>query len=55
MCLVSPCMYTVSVLGQDKRYMVKYNPLPEGVIEGKAQGNSRRQRVIFDRISQVES
>ena len=26
---------TVSVLGQDEGYMVKYNPLPEGTPEGK--------------------
>ena len=31
---------TVSVLGRDQGYTVKYNPLPEGVIEGKAQRNS---------------
>ena len=31
---------TVSVLGPDKGYTVKYNPLPEGVPEGEAQGNS---------------
>ena len=30
----------VSVLGRDKGYTVKYNPLPEGVPEGKARGNS---------------
>ena len=30
----------VSVLGQDNKYTVKYNPLPEGVSEGKARGNS---------------
>ena len=30
----------VSVLGRDKGYKVKYNPLPEGVPEGKARGNS---------------
>ena len=29
-----------SVLGRDEGYMVNYNPLPEGVPEGKAQGNS---------------
>ena len=46
---------TVSVLGRDKGYTVKYNPLPEGVPEGEARGNSWRQRVIFDRISRVES
>ena len=33
---------TVSVLGRDKIYTVKYNPLPEGVPEGKARGNSPR-------------
>ena len=32
--------HTVSVLGRDKGYTVKYNPLPEGVPEGKARGNS---------------
>ena len=32
--------YTVSVLGQDEGYTVKHNPLPEGVPEGEAQGNS---------------
>ena len=31
---------TVSVLGQDKGYTVKYNPLPEGVPEGEARWNS---------------
>ena len=31
---------TVSVLGRDKGLTVKYNPLPEGVPEGKALGNS---------------
>ena len=36
---------TVSVLGQDSGYRVKYNPLPDG----------GGQRVIFDRISQIES
>ena len=30
----------VSVLGRDEGYTVKYNPLPEGVPEGEAQGNS---------------
>ena len=48
-------VHTVSVLGQDEKYTVKYNPLPEGVPEGEIRGNSRRQRVIFDRIFQVES
>ena len=32
--------HIVSVLGRDKGYTVKYNPLPEGVPEGKARGNS---------------
>ena len=32
--------YTVSVLGRDEGYTVKYNPFPEGVTEGKARGNS---------------
>ena len=27
-------VYTVSVLGRDQGYTVKYNPLPEGVSEG---------------------
>ena len=31
---------TVSVLGQDEGYTEKYNPLAEGVPEGKARGNS---------------
>ena len=30
----------VSVLGQEEVYTVKYYPLPEGVPEGEAQGNS---------------
>ena len=38
---------TVSVLERDKGYTVKYEPLPEGVPEGKAQGNSWRQWVIW--------
>ena len=50
-----PKCNTVSVLGQDEGYMVKYTPLSEGVPEGEAQGKSLRQRGIFDRISQVES
>ena len=29
---------TVSVLGQDKGYTVKYNPLPEGVLRAKPEG-----------------
>ena len=32
--------YIVSVLGRDKGYTVKYNPLPEGFPEGEARGNS---------------
>ena len=36
---ISLC-YTVSVLGREERYTVKYNPPPEGVPEGKAQENS---------------
>ena len=32
--------YTVSVLGRDEGYTVKYNPLPEGVPEGEGRGNS---------------
>ena len=28
--------WSVSVLGRDKGYTVKYNPLPEGVPEGEA-------------------
>ena len=32
--------YTVSVLGREEGYMVKYTPSAEGVPEGKAQGNS---------------
>ena len=31
---------TVSVLGQEEGYTVKYTPSPEGVPEGQAQGNS---------------
>ena len=32
--------FTVSVLGREERYTVKYTPLPEGVPEGEARGNS---------------
>ena len=32
--------YTVSVLGREEGYTVKYTPLPEGVPEGKALGKS---------------
>ena len=45
----------VSVLGQEEGYTVKYTPPPEGGPEGKARGNSLRQRGIFDRIYQVET
>ena len=31
---------TVSVLGLDTGYTVKYTPLPSGVLEGKSRGNS---------------
>ena len=31
---------TVSVLGQEEGYMVKYTPPPEGVPEGEARENS---------------
>ena len=47
--------YIVSVLGLNSEYTVKYRPPPEGVPEGKAQGNSGRLRAIFVRISRVES
>ena len=46
---------TVTVLEREEGYKVKYNTWPEGVPEDKAQGNSWRQRVIFDGISWVES
>ena len=32
--------YTVSVLGREEGYTVKFTPLPEGIPEDKAQGNS---------------
>ena len=32
--------FTVSVLGQDEGYTVKYTPLPEVVPEGETRGNS---------------
>ena len=38
--LLSNIGYTVSVLGLDSGYMVKYTPPPEGVPEGEAEGNS---------------
>ena len=46
-------MCTVSVLGRDEGYTVKYTP--ERVPKGKARENSCRQRGIFDRISLVSS
>ena len=46
---------TVSILGRDKGYMVKYTPSPEGVSEGKERENYCRRKGIFDRISRVES
>ena len=45
----------VSVLGRDEGYTVKYNPLPEEVPDGKAGGNTWRQKIIFDRIFRIES
>ena len=48
-------VFTVSVLGREEGYTVKYSPLPEGVPEGEARRNSQRQRGIFDRISRVKS
>ena len=33
-------VYIEYVFGRDEKYTVKYNPLPEGVPEGKARGNS---------------
>ena len=32
-------VHTVSILGRDEGYTVKYTPLPEGVPEDKARGN----------------
>ena len=40
LCIPSILHYTVSVLGRDEGYTVKYTPSPEGVSEGEAQGNS---------------
>ena len=45
----------MSVLGRQEGYTVKYNPLPEGVPEGEARGNSQRQSFVFDCISRDES
>ena len=39
---------TVSVLGGDEGYTVKYTPLSEGVLEGYIRG-------LFDLISQVKT
>ena len=47
--------YTVSVLGRDKGYIVKYSPPLEGVPEGEARGNSQMRTALFDLISQVVS
>ena len=45
---IFPCIFgTVSVLGWDKGYTVKYTPLPEGVPDGKARGNSWMQGVYL--------
>ena len=33
-------VHTVSILGQEEGYTVKYTPSPEGVPEGEARGNS---------------
>ena len=46
---------TISVLGQDEGYQVKYSPLGGGVPKGKGRGNSQRWRAIFDSIYQVKS
>ena len=35
-----PWVNTVSVLGQEEGYTIKYTPLPEGAPEGEARGNS---------------
>ena len=43
--------FTVSLLGQDEGYFVKYSPLPDRVPGGKALKKSQRQRAIFDPIS----
>ena len=37
---LAPTAVGLSVLGRDEGYTVKYNPLPEGVPEGEARGNS---------------
>ena len=52
--LANKFFYSVSVLGREEGYMVKYTPLPEGVPDGRAQANARRQRGIFDSISRVK-
>ena len=39
-CIGPPQVYHVSVLGRDEGYMVKYNPLPEGIPKGQARRNS---------------
>ena len=50
-----PYHSTVSVLGQDEGYTVKYSHTSEGVPEGEAQGNSQRRRAIIDGVSQVKA
>ena len=47
--------FTVFVLGEEEGYTVKYTPLFEGFPEGKARGNSWRQRGKIDCISRVDS
>ena len=38
--IVNIANYTVSVLGREEVYTVKYTPPPDGVPEGEARGNS---------------
>ena len=47
--------HTVFILGQEKEYTVKPTPLPDGVPQGKCQGNCCKRRAVFDHISQVRS
>ena len=47
--------YTVSILGRDNRYMVRYSHPPEEIPESKAKGNSRMRTNLFDLISRVVS
>ena len=39
--------YTVSVLGRDEGYTVKYTPSPEGVPEGEAEGTLEGEGVYL--------